>query len=123
MKHRDCLIIDDEQRFANMLAKRLSLRGCECEVSYKGLDALNLIARKRFALVLLDLHLPDIYGVEVLARIKEISPKTPVVIITGHGSEEDREICIQQGAHAFMNKPVGIEDLIGIWTQVREMSA
>ena len=123
MIHHNCLIIDDEQRFANMLAKRLSLRGCECEVSYKGLEAIDLVARKQFALVLLDLHLPDLYGVEVLARIKEISPKTPVVIITGHGSEKDREICMQYGAHAFMNKPVGIEDLIGIWTQVRGMSA
>jgi len=122
MKQYDLLIVDDEKRFANMLAKRLTLRGCRCEVSYNGRQALEQVRQKNFFLVLLDLHLPDIYGVDVLEGIKTISATTPVIIITGHGTEKDRQACMQLGAYAFMNKPVGIDELINILAQVEEMS-
>jgi DNA-binding NtrC family response regulator len=121
MKHYDILIVDDEKRFANMLAKRLNLRGCHCEVCYGGQQALELVGRKNFFLILLDLHLPDIYGVEVLKGIKTISAMTTVIIITGHGTEEDRRACMQHGAYAFMHKPVGIDELINILAQIEEM--
>ena len=122
MKQYDLLIVDDEKRFANMLAKRLTLRGCRCEVSYNGRQALEQVRQKNFFLVLLDLHLPDIYGTEVLARIKVISAMTPVIILTGHGTEADRRACMQQGAYAFMHKPLGIDELMGILDRIREMS-
>jgi DNA-binding response OmpR family regulator len=122
MKQYHLLIVDDEQRFADMLAKRLRLRGCHCDVCYNGQQALDLVALKDFFLILLDLHLPDIYGVEVLKRIKEISAMAPVIILTGHGTEEDRRACMQQGAYAFMHKPLGIDELMAILAQIGEMS-
>jgi len=122
MKQYHLLIVDDEQRFADMLAKRLRLRGCHCDVCYNGQQALDLVTLKDFFLILLDLHLPDIYGVEVLKRIKEISEMPPVIILTGHGTEEDRRACMQQGAYAFMHKPLGIDELMAILTQIGEMS-
>ena len=122
MKQHDLLIVDDEKRFANMLAKRLSLRGANCEICYNGRQALEQVGQKNFFLVLLDLHLPDIYGVEVLKGIKSISPMTSVIIITGHGTEKDRLACMQYGAYAFLNKPVGIDELIKILAQIEEMS-
>ena len=123
MKQYSLLVVDDEQRFADMLARRLNLRGCNCEVCYGGQDALNILKRKNFDLILLDLHLPDIYGTEVLARIKEMDSKTPVIIVTAHGTENDRQQCIQQGAHAFMHKPLGIATIMSILARLREMSA
>jgi len=122
MKQYHLLIVDDEQRFADMLSKRLRLRDCHCDVCYNGQQALELFRRKKFFLVLLDLHLPDIYGTEVLTRIKEIDSKTPVIIVTAHGTEKDRRACMQQGAYAFMHKPVGIDDLMTILAQIGEMS-
>ncbi|UCD79976.1 MAG: response regulator [Desulfobacterales bacterium] len=122
MKHTSVLIVDDEKRFADMLAKRLSLRGCRCEVCYNGRQAIDLVGRKKFSLVLLDLHLPDIYGVEVLKGIKAISSTTPVVIVTGHGTEDDRRACMQQDAYDFMHKPVGIDELMTILAKVGESS-
>lgn len=122
MKHFDLLIVDDERRFANMLAKRLSLRGCHCEVCYSGQQALDLIRRKNFFLILLDLHLPDIYGVEVLKRIRLISALTPVIILTGHGTEKDRCACIKQGAYAFIHKPLAIDKLMTILAKIEELS-
>ena len=93
-----------------MLAKRLSLRGCLCEVCYTGKQALNMVKRKRFSLILLDLQLPDIYGTEVLKQIKKNSPEIPVIILTGHGTENDRRKCMKQGAYAFIHKPASIEE-------------
>lgn len=125
MKRFILLIVDDEQRFADMLARRLNLRGCVCDVAYSGQEALDILDRKRkeFDLVLLDLRLPDLYGVEVLVRIKQMDPNPPVIIVTAHGTEEDREACMQQGAYAFMHKPVKIEELMRILAQLGEKAA
>lgn len=117
------MIVDDEQRFADMLAKRLSLRGCICEVCYNGQEALNLLKQEKFCLILLDLHLPDIYGTEVLARIKNVDSDTPVIILTGHGTEKDRQECLQQGAYDFMHKPLGIDELMAILAKIAETAA
>ena len=121
MKQYDLLIVDDEQRFANMLAKRLMLRGCHCDICYNGQQALDLVRRKNFFLILLDLHLPDIYGTEVLTRIRKNDERTPVIVVTGHGTEKDRQECMQQGAYAFMRKPVGIDELMTILAVIGEM--
>ena len=123
MKQYNLLIVDDEKRFADMLAKRLNLRGCHCEVCYSGQEALDLITLKDFFLVILDLHLPDLYGTEVLTRIKAIRARTPVIILTGHGTEKDRRACMQQGAYAFMHKPLGIEQLMTMLAQIGEIAA
>jgi DNA-binding NtrC family response regulator len=123
MKQYHILIVDDEKRYANMLAKRLNLRGCVCEVCYSGSEALEILKYKTFFLVILDLHLPDIYGVDVLTRIKKRDTTMPVMILTGHGTEKDRQECMQIGAYAFMHKPLGIEALMTILAHVGEMSA
>ena len=123
MKQYDLLVVDDEQRFANMLAKRLDLRGFACEVCYNGKQALNMVKRKKYFLILLDLHLPDMYGTEVLTRIKMNSSNTPVVILTGHGTEEDRQECMKRGAYAFIQKPSSVEELMAILAQIKEASA
>ena len=120
MKQYNLLIVDDEQRFANMLAKRLSLRGCHCEVCYNGQQALERVRQKNFFLILLDLRLPDMYGIEVLTQIKAISAQTPVIILTGHGTEKDRRACMQKGAYAFMSKPLAIDELMSILERIRE---
>ena len=106
-----------------MLAKRLNLRGCNCEVCYSGQEALNILKQKNFSLVILDLHLPDLYGSEVLTRIKKIDTQTPVIILTAHGTQKDQQECMQKGAYAFMQKPLVIEKLMAILAQIGEMSA
>jgi DNA-binding response OmpR family regulator len=71
-------------------------------------------------MVILDLRLPDLYGTEVLTRIKaQCRPETAVIILTGHGTEKDREQCMARGAHSFMNKPLDIDRLVAIMAQIR----
>jgi DNA-binding response OmpR family regulator len=120
MKQYDLLIVDDERRFADMLAKRLNLRGCNCKVCYSGREALNVLAQRNFSLVILDLHLPDLYGSEVLRRIKKASAEIPVIILTAHGTEKDRQECMKIGAFDFMQKPLVIENLMAILDQIGE---
>lgn len=123
MKHYDLLIIDDEERYVDMLAKRLKLRGCQSKVCYNGTDGISLVKRYRFHLVVLDLQLPDVYGTEILKQIKEICPQVPVIILTGHGTEADREECMGAGALDFIHKPLEIDDLIEILEKVKKRAA
>ena len=120
MKHFDLLIVDDEQRYADMLAKRLSLRSLTCKVCYSGRTAIDLVEEQTFPVVILDLQLPDLYGTEVLTKIKQCRPDTAVIILTGHGTDKDREQCIARGAHAFMNKPLDIDRLVDMMAEIKE---
>lgn len=123
MKHINVMIVDDEQRYADMLARRLGLRGGRCAVCYDGRSAIAQMLQTPVPLVILDLRLPDLYGVDVLSRMKKDRPETTVVVITGHGTEVDRERCMAAGAYAFMNKPVDIDRLVDIMNQLRDKSA
>jgi len=61
--------------------------------------------------MILDLKMPGVDGIEVLRRVKATSADVEIIILTGHGSEADREICMQLGAFAYLRKPVNIDEL------------
>lgn len=124
MKHTDVLIIDDEKKFATMLSKRIEIRGYSSEVCYDGKTALQWVKKygDSVTLILLDLKLPDLYGTKVLTKIKKMNPAIPVVILTGHGTEQDRQQCDQLGAFRFIHKPLNIDELMTILEQFREPS-
>jgi DNA-binding NtrC family response regulator len=103
-----------------MLGRRLELRGLTCQVCYDGKTALDTVAGAHILAVVLDLRLPDLYGLEVLKGIKTCRPETTVIILTGHGTEHDRQQCMSHGAHAFMNKPLDIDRLLAIMAGIRE---
>lgn len=112
------LIIDDEERFATMLSKRLFLRGYSCEVVFDGESGLEMLCKQNFRVVILDLRLPGLSGEEVLERIKMKHPDLPVIILTGHGNEKEREKCMGLKAHSFLNKPVDLSALVTLFEQI-----
>jgi DNA-binding response OmpR family regulator len=61
--------------------------------------------------IILDLRMPGIDGIEVLRQVKASRPRIEVIILTGHGSEDDRKTCLELGAFAYLQKPVDIEEL------------
>jgi len=115
------LLVDDESQFIEALAERLQLRGFEALVANDGPAALGILEKDRLKLVVLDLRMPEMDGLEVLRRIKEKWPTTQVIIASGHGDEEDRRKCLELGAFAFLSKPVNIKELSGLlkeaWTE------
>jgi two-component system, OmpR family, response regulator CpxR len=105
------LLVDDEREFVQTLSERLLLRDVGSAVAYDGESALNLVAEDEPEVMILDLKMPGIDGIEVLKKVKATQPDIEVIILTGHGSEADKEICMQLGAFAYLRKPVDIEIL------------
>ncbi len=105
------LLVDDEREFVQTLSERLMMREIGSAVVYDGQEALSLVAEDEPEVVVLDLKMPGIDGIEVLRRLKRDHPAVEVIILTGHGSAKDRQTCLELGAFAYLEKPVDIEEL------------
>ncbi|WFS63717.1 response regulator [Pseudodesulfovibrio thermohalotolerans] len=105
------LLVDDEREFVQTLSERLMMRDMGSAVVYDGESALNLVQEDEPEVMILDLKMPGIDGIEVLRRVKREHPDIEVIILTGHGSEDDRKVCMELGAFAYLHKPVNIDVL------------
>ncbi|HKI81103.1 MAG TPA: response regulator, partial [Pseudodesulfovibrio sp.] len=105
------LLVDDEREFVQTLSERLMMRDMGSAVVYDGESALNLVRDDEPEVMILDLKMPGIDGIEVLRRVKSEHPDIEVIILTGHGSEADRKVCMELGAFAYLHKPVDIDVL------------
>jgi two-component system, OmpR family, response regulator CpxR len=105
------LLVDDERQFAQTLSDRLHLREIGSVIAYDGESALDIIREDEPDVMILDLKMPGIDGIEVLKRVKRTNPKIEIIILTGQGSEADREQCMKLGAFAYLEKPVDVNVL------------
>jgi CheY-like chemotaxis protein len=105
------LLVDDEREFVQTLSERLEMRDVGSAVAYDGESALQMVSQDEPDVMILDLKMPGIDGIEVLRRVKQMNPRVEVIILTGHGSDEDRGTCMELGAFAYLQKPVDIEAL------------
>lgn len=105
------LLVDDEKEFVHTLSERLQSRSMEPAIAYDGEQALDLVAQDEPEVMVLDLKMPGIDGIEVLRRVKQSHPATEVIILTGHGSDEEERLSAELGAFAYLRKPVDIEVL------------
>ena len=110
------LIIDDEEEFAQTLASRLELRDMRVRVAYDGEEGLRAIAENLPAVLLLDMRMPGLSGVEVLRRIREGqipgAEHLPVIIVSGHASVTDARSAQELGISGYVPKPVQFDDLL-----------
>lgn len=114
------LLVDDEREFAQTLSERLMMRDMGPAVAYDGESALNLINEDEPEVMIVDLKMPGIDGLEVLRKVKETRPEIEVIILTGHGHEADRELCMKLGAFAYLQKPLDINELSEIIKKANE---
>ena len=105
------LLVDDEREFIQTLSERLILRDMGPAVAYDGESALKLINEDEPDVMIVDLKMPGIDGLEVLRKVKASRPEIEVIILTGHGHEADRELCMKLGAFAYLQKPLDINVL------------
>lgn len=106
------LVVDDEKEFAETLAERLDLRGFETSVAHCGEDAMTFVYAKAPDVVVLDLKMPDMSGLEVLEEIKAHASDVAVIMLTGHGSTASGIEGMKRGAFDYMMKPVDIAELV-----------
>ena len=107
------LLVDDEKEFVESLSERLELRNLEADVAFDGEQALEAIKEGKHDVMVLDLRMPGVDGIEVLRRVKKSNPDIQVVVLTGHGTEKDEEQAKKLGAFAYLKKPIDIDHLIG----------
>lgn len=106
------LIIDDEARICSSLRGILEDEGFVVKTTDSGEDGLHLLKRENFDLILLDIWLPHMSGIDVLKKVKSSEENVPVVMITGHGSVETAVQATKLGAYDFLEKPLSLEKVV-----------
>jgi len=114
------LLVDDEMDFVSTLAERLSLREVDAAVVTDGYEALDYINRHKPPVVVLDVMMPGLSGLEVLTQIKNTYPAIQVILLTGRGLTKDGIEGMRRGAFDYMVKPVKIEELLEKMHQAAE---
>jgi DNA-binding NtrC family response regulator len=106
------LIVDDEEKFSEPLAERLALRDYDVTTSQSGEDAVAKIKQYNYDVVVLDVLMPGMSGIETLSEIKKIKPLTEIIMLTGHATVEAAIEGMKLGATDFLMKPCETEDLV-----------
>lgn len=105
------LLIEDEVTLAKNIKLYLDRHGYETVLAGTASEGLRIFEQSHLDLVLLDLNLPDLHGLEVLAKMRRLNPRVPVICVTGHGSAQIAEKAKQGGAYAFVVKPTPLCEL------------
>jgi DNA-binding response OmpR family regulator len=108
------LIVDDEEDLVTALVERLNLRGFAAHGVTTGADALAALAASPCDVLVLDLKMPALGGLEVFRRVRQQWPGLAVVLLTGLGSAQDAERGMQLGAFDYLMKPVKIDHLVRV---------
>ena len=116
------VLVDDEREYVETLSERLQMRDMGTNIVYDGKEALSVLDKEEPEIMVLDLKMPGIDGMEVLRHIREEHPKVKVIVMTGQGSEEDKESCMKLGAFAYLEKPVDVEVLAQIMRKAYQKS-
>lgn len=107
------LLVDDEEAFVNTLAQRLKMRELNVNTVYDGEQALATVKSEEPDVMVLDLKMPGLHGMDVLKEIRKAYPNMQVIILTGHGTDKDEEEARRLGGFDFLRKPADIETLVG----------
>jgi len=106
------LIVDDEEVVRRSHLRSLAETGCHAQAAADGMEALRALEEHPFDVILLDLRMPGLDGMDVLKTIKERWPDSEVVVITGYPTIESAKEAVRLGAHDYIAKPIGPEEVI-----------
>jgi len=105
------LVVDDEKDFVEMLVLRLQESGERVTECYSGKECLDILAREAIDVVILDIKMPGMDGIQTLREIKRRFPLVEVILLTGHGSTETAVEGMKLGAYDYLLKPADFDDL------------
>lgn len=106
------LMVDDEKDFLNTLTKRLVKRGLDITCANSGEEALSVVNGKKIDVVVLDVRMPGIDGIQTLKDIKKINPLIEVILLTGHANIDVAMKGMKIGAFDYLMKPIDIDELL-----------
>jgi DNA-binding NtrC family response regulator len=106
------LLVDDEVKFRDVLAKRLGHRGFTVRAAGSGPEALAIVSAEPIDIVLLDVKMEGMDGIEALRRIKAVAPDVEIIMLTGHANVEAAMAGIDSGAFDYLLKPVEFDNLL-----------
>jgi DNA-binding NtrC family response regulator len=106
------LLVDDEERFLHSMEKVLTKKGYDVQTALSGEQGLSLLREKSIDVVVLDVRMPGLDGLETLRRITRYHPCVEVILLTGHGTVESAVEGLRCGAAEFLIKPISVPDLI-----------
>ncbi len=105
------LLVDDEQKFVSMLAKRLALRSIPADVVFTGDDAIHKAEKNAYDVAVLDIKMPGISGMQLKKKLHAIHPAMKFIFVTGHGSVEKTENGSEEN-DLYLSKPLDLDFLI-----------
>lgn len=111
------LMVDDEQEFLQAVEPGLARRGFDVTLAGDGIRALELLEQRSFDVVVLDVKMPGIDGVDTFREIKKRAPGMPVILLTGHGNIADAFETSREGVHEYLTKPCDVEKLAEVVRQ------
>jgi FixJ family two-component response regulator/glycine cleavage system H lipoate-binding protein len=114
MSEFDILIVEDEHVIVNVAKKILNIAGFEVDEAFDAETALEKFQQNKYKLIISDLMLPHISGIELTKEVKRIDPAIPVIIITGYTKLENAVKSFKEGAFDFIPKPFDLEELSGV---------
>jgi len=114
------LIVDDNTSFSQTMSFVLSRKGYETSTAEDGLEALEQVKQRQFDVILLDIKLPKLDGVEVYRRIKDSQPNVPVLMMTAYSVNDLVQEAIREGAYAVIRKPLDLDQLISMIEAARK---
>ena len=106
------LVVDDELMLCDLLKMELGSFGHEVVTANDGREGIALFAHRKPDLMLLDLHMPDMDGIEVLKRIRELNPQASVIVLTGRGTDDLENQARELGVHEFLRKGLSLDILV-----------
>ena len=106
------LIVEDEQKLSRVIQLELQYENYETEIANTGTEALRLIQEQTWDLVLLDIMIPELSGLEVLRRIRRTDDHTPIILLTARDQVHDKVSGLDLGANDYVTKPFQIEELL-----------
>ena len=107
------LIVDDEKECCELFRDFFTKKGYIVDMAYDGPEAKDLLERKRYGIIFVDCHMPDMSGVELIKIIKEKNPKALKIMISGYGAINE-DFAKSLGVDIFLDKPISFETLRGI---------
>lgn len=114
------LMVDDERDFLHAVEPGLIRRGFEVTLAETGMRALDLLAQAEFDVVILDVKMPGLDGVDTFREIKRIAPGLPVVLLTGHGNVQQAFETSREGVHEYLTKPCDVEEIARVVREAAE---